>query len=156
MMSIRRVGTIFVVGLWLGGFSACSSVLMNTPVSKRGDGWVVTLSQVKEGPDEYVGEVVTFLPRTDEKLIWALVTVRSELGDEQTFSYDACTMGGKGQGTGPVVVARHPEVNAAADRAEAFTPGQERTRQLIYQYPKDQRPTRVTCGTIVLPIQGPR
>jgi len=156
MRSTRRFSTILLVGACLGGFSACTSVLMNTPVSKTADGWVVTLSQVKEGPDEYVGEVVTFLPGADEKLIWTLVTVRSELSEEQTFSYDACTLGGKGQGTEPSVVARYPEVNAAADRAEAIAPGQERTRQLIYKYPKDQRPTRLKCGTIVLPIPAPR
>jgi len=156
MMSMRRISTIFLLGGYLGGVLACSSVLMNTPVSKRGEGWVVTLSQVKDGPDEYVGEGVEFHPENGEKFVWTLVTVRSELADEQPFSYDTCALSEKGQGTEPLVVARYPDVNSAADRSEAFAPGQERTRQLIFRYPKDQRPTRVKCGPVVLPIPGPR
>ncbi len=157
MKSMRGVNTMFLLGAWIGGFSACSSILMNTPVSKRADGWVVTLGQVKEGPDEYVGEGgVEFHPEIGEKFIWMVLTVHNEAAEEQTFSYDACTLTEKGQGTEPLVVARHPDVNSAADRSEAFAPGQERTRQLVFRYPKDQRPTRVKCATIVLPIQGPR
>jgi hypothetical protein len=131
--------------------------LLNTPVTKRADGWVVTLSQVKEGPDEYIGEGgVGLYPGKGEKYVWTLVTVKSELTAEETFSYEACTLEGKGQAQRPVTVDRHAEVNSAADRAEAFNPGQERTRQLIYRYPQDERPTRMKCGTIVLPIPGPR
>ncbi len=153
MKSMRRFSTIFLMGACLGGFSACSSALMNTPVSKRADGWVVTLSQAKEGPDQYIGETVDLRPEKGEKFIWALVNVRSEHTDEQTFSYDTCTLGDKGQGMDPLVVARYPEVNSAADSSEAFVPGQERTRQLIYRYAKEQLPTRLKCGSIVLPIQ---
>lgn len=155
MMSMRTVSKGLLACVLLGGFSACSTVLMSTPVSKNADGWAVTLSQVKEGPNEYVGEVVTLAPTTGEKLIWTLVTLRNELGQEQTFSYEGCILGGKGQARQPDVVARHGGTNAAVDRAEAFEPGQERTRQLIYEYPKDQRPTYMKCGTIVLPIKSP-
>jgi hypothetical protein len=141
--------------MWLGGFSACSSVLLTTPVTKRAEGWVLTLGQVKEGPDDYIAEGgVAVASGKGEKLIWALLTVRSELGQEETFSYDGCLLDGKDRSYQPLVIdqSRHAELNSAADRAEAFNPGQERTRQLIYAYPKDQRPTRMKCGTIVLPI----
>ena len=156
MRSMRPVSTMVLVGMWLGGFSACSSVLMNTPVSKNADGWVVTLSQVKEGPDEYVGEAAGVTPREGEKFIWTLVTVKNEGGQEQTFSYDACLLSGKSEARQPLIIDRNAEVNSAADGSEPFTPGQERTRKLIYKYPKDQRPTRMKCGEIVLPIPGPR
>jgi hypothetical protein len=129
---------------------------MNTPVSKRADGWAITLSQAKEGPDQYLGETVDLRPEKGEKFIWALITVHSDLTDEQTFSYDTCTLSDKGQVADPLVVARYPEVNSAADSSEAFAPGQERTRQLIYRYPKEQLPTRMKCGTVVLPIKWSR
>jgi hypothetical protein len=151
-----------LVGMWLGGFSACSpALLMNTPVSKSADGWGITLGEVKEGPDEYIGEGgVRVTSEVDEKLIWTLVTVKNESGEEQTFSYDTCALEGKGTTRQPQVVGRpaeaEAEVNAAADRSEAIAPGQERTRQLIFAYPSDQRPTRMKCGNIVLPIKGPR
>jgi hypothetical protein len=151
-----------LLGTLLGGFSACSSaLLMSAPVSKTADGWGITLGQVKEGPDEYVGEGgVRVTSEADEKLVWTLVTVKNESGEEQTFSYDTCALEGKGASRQPLVVGRPAEtaaeVNAAADRSEAIAPGQDRARQLIYSFPKDLRPTRMKCDKIVLPVQGPR
>jgi len=156
MKSMRPVTTIILASVCLGGFSACSSVLINAPVSKTADGWVVTLKDLKEGPDEYVGEAVTLRPGKDEKYIWAVLTVRSEAAEEQTFSYDACTLGDKTQATRPVFVDRNEELPSTADREEAFGNGQERTRKLIYRYPEDLRPTRMICGSIVLPIPSRR
>ena len=95
-------------------------------------------------------------PENGERFIWALVTVKNELGQEQTFSYETCTLDGKGQTRPPMVVDRNLDVNAAGDPSETFDPGQERSRRLIYPFFKDQRPTRVKCGPIVLPIPGPR
>ena len=155
MTSMRSISTIFLVCAWLGGFSACSTVLMNTPVSKKADGWAVTLSQVKEGPNEYVGEVVTLVPGPGEKLIWTIVTVQNEAGQEQTFTYEDCVLSGKDQARKPEVVARYGGTNTAVDLAEAIEPGQARTRQLIFEYPKEQHPSRLTCGSIALPIPKP-
>jgi len=146
-----------LAGMWLGGFSACTSVLMNTPVSKTAEGWVVTLSQVREGPNEYVGEVATVTPGSNEKLIWTILTVKSEQAGEETFSYDECILDGKEPSQRPAVVDKNlPEVRTAADHSEPFNPGMEHTRLLVYMYPKDLRPTRMKCGKIVLPIQAPR
>jgi hypothetical protein len=155
MTSMRSISTIFLVCVWLGGFSACSMVLMNTPVSKKADGWAVTLSQVKEGPNEYVGEVITHVPRRGEKFIWTIVTVQNEAAQEQTFSYEDCVLSGKDQARKPEVVAQYGGTNSAVDLAEAIDPGQERTRQLIFEYPKEQHPSRLTCGSIALPIPKP-
>jgi hypothetical protein len=156
MRSMRPLSTIVLVGIWLGGFSACTSVLLNTPVSKTAEGWVVTLGQVKEGPDEYVGEGSGLSAGPNEKLIWALLTVRNDAAQEQEFSYASCVLDAKEQALRPAIVDRHAEVASAADRVEAFLTGQERTRQLIYTYPKDERPTRMMCGKIVLPFPKPR
>jgi hypothetical protein len=153
---MRPVGTMVLVGMWLGGFSACSTVLMNTPVSKSADGWVVTLGQVTKGPDEYVGERVVMNPGTGDALIWTVVTVRNESTQEETFSYEACVLEAKGEARQPLIVDRHTDENSIADRSEPYDPGQERTRRLIYTFPKNQRPTRMRCGKIVLPVQGPR
>jgi hypothetical protein len=156
MRSMRPVSTMVLVGMWLGGFSACSTVLMNTPVSKSADGWAVTLGQVTQGPDEYVGERVVMNPGKGETLIWTVVTVRNEGAQEETFSYDACVLEGKGEAREPLAVDRNADVNSTADRSEPYDPGQERTRRLIYTFPKDQRPTRMRCGKILLPIPGRR
>jgi len=96
----------------------------------------------------------------DEKLIWTVVTVKNESAEEQTFSYDTCALEGKGVTRQPLVIGRpaepEAEVVAAADRSEAVAPGQDHARQLIYTFPKDQRPTRMKCDKIVLPVKGPR
>jgi hypothetical protein len=158
MNFMRPFRTMVLLGLWIGGFPACSSaLLMSKPVSKTADGWGVTLSQVREGPSDYVGEGgVLVTADTGEKLIWTVVTARNESSEEQTFSYEACVLEGKGLARRPRVVDRHEEINAAADRAEAIPAGQERTRQLIYAFPEEQRPVRMKCENIVLPLPGPR
>jgi hypothetical protein len=156
MVSTRPFGPILTLAMFLGAVSACSSaLLLKAPVSKAGDGWTLTLTQVKAGPDEYIGEVVTLTPESGEKFIWALLTVKNDSPQEQTFSYEACTLDGKAQSRPPAVVDRHAERPAAADLSEAFDPGQERTRALIYRFPRDARPIRMKCGTVVLPIRDP-
>lgn len=156
MRAMRLVSMMALTGMCLGGFLACTSVLMNGPVEKRAEGWIITLGQVREGPNEYVGEGVRVNPRRGEKLIWTVVTVKSELGQEETFSYESCALDLKGQWFKPYIIDRNEEANSVADRAEPYKPGQERTRRLIFSYPKEYRPTRMKCNAIVIPIQGPR
>ncbi len=157
MRSMRSLNTIILVGIWLGGVSACTTVLMNTPVSKRADGWVLTLSQVKQGPNDYEGEGGVLLSAGDnQRLIWTDLTVRNEGGQEQTFSYETCLLVGKDQARQLMVVSRREETNVGVDREEAFEPGQEHMRQLVYSYPKDQRPTALRCGAILLAIPRPK
>lgn len=156
MTSMRPVHIVVLLGLSLSGLAACTSVLTNTPVTKRADGWVVTLGQVKEGPNEFVGEGVAVSAGKGEKLVWTILTVKSELGQEETFSYDACVLDAKERACQPVMVDRNEAAPAAVDRAEAFKPGQERTRLLIFTYPKNERPFRMRCNTIVLPIPAAR
>lgn len=159
MSPLRSVGTFIVVGLSLVGLPACSSVLMNTPVSKTAEGWSVTLSQAKVGPNEFIGEGGVRLTSDEgEDMVWTTVTVKNEGGQEQTFVYDTCLLEGGGQVRRPLTVGRPPEaeteVAAAVDRSEAYTAGQARLRQLIYSFPKDVRPTLLKCGAILLPIKG--
>jgi hypothetical protein len=159
---MHPISATVLLGICLGGLSACSSaLLMTAPVSKSGDGWGITLGQIKEGPDEYVGEGgVMVNAETDGKLMWTVVTVKNESAEEQTFSYDTCVLDGKDLVRQALVVDRYAqanaEVNAAADRSEAIEPGQSRTRQLIYSFPKEQRPTRMRCGSIALPVKARR
>jgi hypothetical protein len=155
---MRSVSAIILLGMWLGGSSACTTVLMNSPVSKKADGWVLTLSQVKQGPNDYEGEGGVLLSAGDnQRLIWTDLTVLNESAQEQTFAYETCFLLGKDQARQLMVVSRRAEkLNAAVDRDEAFEPGQQRTRQLVYTYPKDQRPTAMRCGAIVLAIPRPK
>jgi hypothetical protein len=155
---MRSVSAIILLGMGLGGSSACTTVLMNTPVSKKADGWVLTLNQVKQGPNDYEGEGGVLLSAGDnQRLIWTDLTVLNESAREQTFSYETCFLLGKDQPRQLMVVSRRAEnLNAAVDRDEAFEAGQQRTRQLVYAYPKDQRPTAMRCGAIVLAIPRPK
>jgi hypothetical protein len=157
MKSMRSVSTIILVGMWLGGVSACAPLMMKTPVSKTADGWALTLSEVTVGPDEYIGEGGVLVEAGDnQKLVWTLLTVKNQGSEEQTFSYEACILNGPGQASRPSVIDRNEEIHTAVDRAEAFNPGQERTRKVIYNFPKDVRPTSMKYENIVLPIKFPK
>lgn len=152
--------TIILLGACLLAGAACApTILMSTPVSKKsGDGWAFTLGEVKEGPNAYVAEGgVGVEPGDDQKLIWAVLTVRNDGALEDTFSYDTCLLSGAGQSRPPSVVSkREGEINSALDMAEAISKGQERTRDLVFTYPKEQRPTSLKCGSAVLPIKTAR
>lgn len=159
MKGTPSVGTIVLFAVCWVGISACSSVLVSSPVSKKGDGWALTLNQLKEGPDEYVGEGgILVEPGDGQQLIWALVAVRNEGAQEQTLSYDTCVLSGQGQAFQPLVVDRNAqaEFNQPADKAEAYEPGQERTRWLVFPYPKGARPSTMRCGAIALAIPHAR
>jgi len=157
-MRSRRPGkTMVLFGLLLGGFSACSSVLVSTPISKKAEGWAVTLGQVKQGPDEYVGDITTVVAGPNENLIWTLLTVKNQGSEAQMFSYENCMLEAGEVSRRPLVVDRNePEIKTAADRVEGFNPGQERTRELVYSFPEKLRPARMKCETVVFPIPAPR
>jgi hypothetical protein len=156
-MHMRPICSILCICLGVATVGACTSVLTNTPVTKRADGWVLTLGQVKQGPNEYVGEEVSVTPGPNENLIWAILTVKSELSQEETFAYEGCVLDGKFRSQAPLIVDRNLAAGpSAGDRAEPFNPGQERTRLLIFAYAKDVRPARMSCGTIALPIPAAR
>lgn len=156
MNSMRPVNTILLFGAWLGGIPACSSAIMNTPVSKTGEGWAVTISEIKEGPDEWASDGVNFRPDRGDRFFWAQITVKSELAEEETFSYDNCLLDGKNAARKPLIVDRKAEMLSAGDRAELVPPGQERSRILIYSFPKDDLPTRMRCGKLQLPLKWKR
>jgi hypothetical protein len=158
MKSMRPVGTIVLVGMWLGGFSACTSVLVNKPVSKSADGWAITLNQLKDGPNEYISlqEGVSVNPGTGENLMWADLTIRNDNAQEPMFEYEKCVLEGKEVARQPLVIDRKADMPSAADRAESYDPGQQRDRLLIYSFPKDQRPLRLRCDKISLPIPAAR
>jgi hypothetical protein len=159
MKSRTSLFTTMLLGTCVCAGAACSpAILMSTPVSKSGEGWALTLGEVKEGPNEYIAEGgVGVEPGDDQKLIWTLLTVRNDGAMEESFSYDTCLLIGPGQSRPPSVVSkREGEVNQALDMAEAISKGQDRTRQLVYTYAKDLRPTMMKCGTVGLPIKTPR
>ncbi len=158
MTSTRPVRSIVLLGLLLGGWSACSSaILLGSPVSKTADGWAITVDQIKQGPNEYVGEVSTIIPEEGEKFIWVMMHVKNDAPQEQTFVYESCRMEAKGVSRPPAIVDRHAEITRqAADPEEAYEAGHQRTRELIFKFPEEQRPTRLKCGAIVVPIPAAR
>ncbi len=155
MASMRSVTTGILIGTCLGAIAGCSSALMGAPVSKTADGWSITLSQAKEGPDEYIGEGgILVEPGDGQKMIWAVVSFRNDSAQEQTFAYDTCVLVDKGTAYQPLIVDRHAEINAPVDKAETFAPGQDRVRQLVFPFPNKDKPTLLRCGTIGLPIRA--
>jgi hypothetical protein len=157
-MRSRRPGKMMVLlGLWLGGFSACTSVLVGTPISKKSETWDITLGHVKQGPDEYVGDITTVVAGPDEDLIWTILTVKNVGNSPQMFSYESCMLEAGELSRRPLVVDRNePEIKTAADRVEGFNPGQQRTRELVYSFPEKLRPAHMKCDTIVFPIPAAR
>ena len=59
---------------------------------------------------------------------------------------------GRLEGSLPGLIDRDMTIHALADKVEAFDPGQERGRRLIYSYPADAMPTRAKCANVTFPL----
>jgi hypothetical protein len=144
---------LFVLAALLG---ACGgTMLMNQRVEAKAKDWTLGVTQVVDGPNRYnMGGNVTYVPGSDERFLWISVTVRNDRAAEQTFNYDRCGLDLDSKQVLPSIVDRDwvilSEIHDGQDNVKA---GEVVNRRLIFSYPDNRYPTRLTCGEAVLPLK---
>jgi hypothetical protein len=128
-------------------FAACGTVLYDHPTTRQADGWTITVTRLKDGPNSFpMGAGVTFVPPDGHRLLFLTLSVRNDTGVKREFSWDACDLDAGAETVLPGMVDRDMAIHALADKVEDFDPGEARGRRLLYAYPGEGYPTRVKCG----------
>jgi hypothetical protein len=136
-------------------FAGCGTVLYDVPASRRSDDWTITIKRLKDGPNSFpMGAGVNFVPADGQRLLYLTLTIRNEAAIGRQFSYDACDLDAGNDVVLPGLIDRDAAINALADKVESYDPGEERGRRLIYSYPGDGFPTRVSCAHATFPLPG--
>jgi hypothetical protein len=145
--------------MWLGlsagliALAACGTVLYDRPATKQTDGWTITVTQMKDGPNSFpMGNGVNFVPADGDHLMYLTATIRNEANTAREFSYDACDLDAGSHVVLPGLVDRDMAIHALTDKVESFNPGQKRGRRLIFSYPAGTAPTRLKCGDATFPL----
>ena len=140
------------VGLAALAATSCGHTIVDTPTKFRDDGWVLTIRKVTDGPNAYREMNTAYTPVNGQRLIWVHVTLRNLKTVPRKFNFDRCDLdaGDKvyvptlidADDIGGNLVAREPElgVNEYIDR------------RLIFAYPRDRSPTRLSCTPMVMPL----
>ena len=127
-------------------------ILVDKPTKLRGDDWVLTVRRVKNGPDDYNGPNTVYRPAKGERFVWVYLSLHNLQHVRRKFNFDRCDLdaGDKiyvptlvdADDFGPILVGREAELggNEALDRL------------LIFAYPEERAPTRLSCAPMVMPL----
>jgi hypothetical protein len=150
-----RRAALVAVGAALAAAGCGHIVLKDARVA--GDDWSLVVQLFKDGPDSFSAGHVYFVPGPGERLFWVRVSLRNDAAAAREFNFDRCDLDNGNAAVVPGAVAAAP-ISYETDRASAVRPGETLERWLLFSYPKDHSPARLSCAPMVvrLPPIPPR
>ena len=152
---VRRAGGVLALaGLLAVGAGGCfTRFIMRGDVIRSADGWTITLSALKDGPNsvQTAGDGTYAVPPRGSRFLWAWIDVRNDVGARRTFGYDTCDMDLGDTAVLPSIIGRFPS-ESADHRSDDYNAGEEISVHLIFSYPKGLFPTRIRCGNTVFAV----
>ena len=130
----------------------CAHTIIDQPVHRAGDSWDFTLRKLTNGPNSYNTADVIYSPVKGERFIWAHVTLHNQQKAPRKFNFDRCELDDGDQKILPSKVDIDAFIQGEANRAPELAPDETITRKLIFAYPKNHSPTRLTCVPMVIPL----
>jgi hypothetical protein len=126
---------------------------MDQPLHRAGDSWDFTLRKVTDGPNSYSwGGSVTYSPAKGDRFIWAYITLHNQQNVPRKFNFDRCALDDGEQSILPAKVDLDSFVSGEGNREPKMSPDETITRALIFAYPRNRSPTRLTCVPMVFPL----
>jgi hypothetical protein len=110
------------------------------------DGWTITLVELQDGPSSWM-EPPKIVRGTRSRLLHLTLSVRNDAPLERWFPYDVCDLDAGAKVFTPMLV--QTSLWTDIHGGEAYRPGEELRRHLIYEYPDGPFPTRLRCGHAV-------
>jgi hypothetical protein len=137
--------------LWLG---ACGRTVMDQPVNRVGDGWTLVIRKVTDGPNRVDQGNVILKAKKGDRFIWVLLTLRNDQPQPRKFSFDRCDLDMGANVVVPGLVTHGWSMGYLSDmnREPVLDPKESIDRRLIFPYPQNQSPTRLTCAPMVVPL----
>jgi hypothetical protein len=151
----RMGGTVIAAVAAFVLCAGCGTVLINSDVERRGDGWTMTLQRLSDGPNQVQpsGYTVYSAP-SGSRLLHAYFKFKNDSGQPRVFGYDSCDMDLKGDKVLPGMVFRYNGIMSEMDRAETYDAGETNYRHLAFVYPDGPLPTRIQCGSLTFAVPG--
>jgi hypothetical protein len=141
---------VLIAAVLLATASGCARVIINQPISQRGDGWDVTLRLLTDGPSGYNEGNTHYTPERGERFIWAHITLHNAAPVARKFNFDRCDLDDGQQAVVPALIDADAFVDWLVNREPELAPNETITRKLIYSYPRDRSPTRFFCAPMVM------
>jgi hypothetical protein len=130
----------------------CGHTIIDQPVHRAGDSWDFTLRKLTDGPNSYNAENVVYRPVKGERFIWAHITLHNQQQQPRKFNFDRCELDDGEQTILPAKVDFDAFATHEANREPEMAPDETITRKLIFAYPRNRSPTRLTCLPMVIPL----
>jgi len=143
--------------LLVGVFAvACGARRPRPPeIPARGDGWTLVLRRASLGPLEYTPitfNQMRYKPVRGERFITVAITLRNDTTAPRRFNFDRCDLDGPDGSIVPNFVDDSSWTQHQGEREVEVPVGETIARKLIYAYPSDRFPTRLSCAPMEFPI----
>jgi hypothetical protein len=135
----------------LGG---CGHVLYAGDASNEQDGWVLQVTQLRDGPNTFTVNHVLFFPENGTKFLWAHVIVKNNASISRRFNYQSCVLDwGPSHAISPRFIAYSLVLaNYGVGMKIDFDAGEDKERYLGFVYPVEYLPTLLACGDNVVKL----
>jgi hypothetical protein len=149
----------FWIALWGAGSlsiclaSACRTSLLRHPTKSETDDWTLVVVKAHKGPDTYRARNGYIEPQSGAHFFSFDIRLTNLARVGRWFNYDWCDLDAGKERILPSIVRYEPQDELEAPEFEPLAPGREIVRTLIFAYPDDQKPTRLACGTLSIPLR---
>lgn len=131
---------------------APSEAPSEAPSGIRAKGFTVLLKSAAKGPDRYSrGERVRYAPAAGMCFLSYTLVIRNDQPQKSLFRYDRCNLDIGTKRTEPIFV-QMDGASALVDEVEEIAPGAEISRTLVFSYPQEHAPTRLSCNELTIPL----
>ena len=134
--------------------SGCAHVVMDKPISRAGDSWELTLRKLTDGPNQFNENPNSMIvPGRNHRFIWAHITLHNTQRVARKFNFDRCDLDDGQKLIVPAAIDIDSAfITGAVNREPELAPDETITRRLIFPYPEDRSPTRLTCLPMVFAL----
>lgn len=147
-----RMATWIGVTLIIASSISCARVIINQPLNRQGDSWDLSLRKLTDGPNQYSAGNIRHIPAAGERFIWAHVTLHNNQPVARKFNFDRCDLDSGDVAIVPALIDMDAAINWDADREPEMAANETVTRLLIFSYPRERSPTRLSCAPMVFPL----
>jgi hypothetical protein len=136
--------------------AACGTTLLAQPIERQADAWTIRLERMAEGFDSPPLGAGVFTPGTiykpedGQRFLHLFMKIRNEAPAPRTFSYEGCDLDLSDGRITPGVITNYNGVAQEIAKSESYSPGDEKSRWLIFSYPEGKYPTRLKCQSITI------
>jgi hypothetical protein len=135
--------------LLLGG---CGSSLMNARVDVRSRDWELAVRSVMDGPNSVFVQQYRYVPDDGGRFLHVFVTLRNVGAQRRKWNWARCGLDLGDRQYLPTRVLYDIVLSAPAADVLELDPNEEVERRIIFTYPEDALPARLTCGELVVPL----